>query len=279
MYQNVIYIYIFFFRTLARSCRIHVAEDFDSPHVKTFLLIQSHFSRLPVPCADYSIDLKLILEQSGRILQAFLDYAAANGWLMLCIQIAHVSQMIVQADWIDTSPYAQVPRTHDSQIEILPSVHTRQPISFCKFVKLTKHDIVATKTKLYKDGFTRANIRDIIDYVQNLPLIIVHVTLKDAYAKKVWEGYPSDLKTNVLTLKNNRLYTLEIRLTHYKGYNSKVYAPNYPKTKQEAWMILFGSQDENLGRVTVKRCIFSGKSTCQFIKFTTPNFPGKISIC
>lgn len=43
--------------------------NMDSPHVKANLLLQAHFSRLPLPCADYLTDLKSVLDQAIRILQ------------------------------------------------------------------------------------------------------------------------------------------------------------------------------------------------------------------
>ena len=44
-------------------------ESFDSPHTKTHLLLQAHFSRAQLPCADYATDTKSVLDQALRILQ------------------------------------------------------------------------------------------------------------------------------------------------------------------------------------------------------------------
>jgi hypothetical protein len=41
----------------------------ESPHTKTHLLFQMHFSRLPMPISDYETDLKSVLDQAVRILQ------------------------------------------------------------------------------------------------------------------------------------------------------------------------------------------------------------------
>lgn len=43
---------------------------FDSPHVKANLLLQAHFARAPLPMSDYVTDLKSVLDQALRILQA-----------------------------------------------------------------------------------------------------------------------------------------------------------------------------------------------------------------
>ena len=37
----------------------------DSPHTKAYLLLQCHFNHIPLPIADYSNDLKSVLDQVG----------------------------------------------------------------------------------------------------------------------------------------------------------------------------------------------------------------------
>lgn len=60
-------------RELAKNCQIQVnSAILDSPHTKTLLLFQAHFSHLQLPCADYYTDLKSVLDQSMRILQVIL---------------------------------------------------------------------------------------------------------------------------------------------------------------------------------------------------------------
>lgn len=59
-----------FNREIAELCRYSVDQStYDSPHTKAFLLLQAHFSRLPLPCADYTTDLKSVLDQAIRITQ------------------------------------------------------------------------------------------------------------------------------------------------------------------------------------------------------------------
>ena len=44
-------------------------QTYDSSHTKAHLLLQGHFSRVPLPIADYKTDTKSVLDQSLRILQ------------------------------------------------------------------------------------------------------------------------------------------------------------------------------------------------------------------
>ena len=56
--------------TLAPKLPISLPPDtMDSPHTKTHLLLQAHFSRTVLPIADYGTDTKSVLDQALRILQ------------------------------------------------------------------------------------------------------------------------------------------------------------------------------------------------------------------
>jgi len=83
---------------LARNCRLPVnMYSLDSSHTKTHLLLQAHFSRLSLPCADYITDTKSVLDQTIRILQSMIDVAAESGWFAITLRI----QQLLQAIWID----------------------------------------------------------------------------------------------------------------------------------------------------------------------------------
>lgn len=67
---------------LAADVRWPVNADVcDDPHAKANLLLQAHFSRLPLPIADYVTDTRTTLDNSIRLLQAMIDVCADQGWL------------------------------------------------------------------------------------------------------------------------------------------------------------------------------------------------------
>ncbi|KAG9154776.1 hypothetical protein Leryth_014281 [Lithospermum erythrorhizon] len=71
-------------------------NSLDDPHVKTNLLLQAHFSRVEMPISDYVTDLKSVLDQSIRIIQAMIDICANSGWLSSTITCMHLLQMVMQ---------------------------------------------------------------------------------------------------------------------------------------------------------------------------------------
>ena len=74
------------------------------PHVKTFLLLQAHFSRISLPISDYVGDLNSVLDQSIRVLQASIDIIAELGYLASCCQMITLLQCVKSARWSKDSP-------------------------------------------------------------------------------------------------------------------------------------------------------------------------------
>nr|XP_016435955.1 PREDICTED: DExH-box ATP-dependent RNA helicase DExH14-like [Nicotiana tabacum] len=68
----------------------------DDPHVKANLLFQAHFSQSELPISDYVTDLKSVLDQSIRVIQAMIDICANSGWLSSTITCMHLLQMVMQ---------------------------------------------------------------------------------------------------------------------------------------------------------------------------------------
>lgn len=85
-------------------------HQFDSPHVKANLLLQAHFSGVPFPISDFNTDLKNVLDQSVRILQAMVDVAADAGWLFATLNTTTLFQMVIQGRWNTESSLLQLPR-------------------------------------------------------------------------------------------------------------------------------------------------------------------------
>ena len=98
---------------LAKLCPIDVTDKMaiESPHTKTHLLFQAHFSRIQLPMSDYYTDLKSVLDQAIRILQVkFLSDSEI---------ISKTSQC---SDKGNTTCIGQLPKTHH---------FIRQKLCFC----------------------------------------------------------------------------------------------------------------------------------------------------
>jgi len=98
------------YRELDKQCPLDIGSRmYDCAHTKTLILLQAHFSRLKMPCSDYITDLKSVLDQSIRILQAMIDISAEAGYLVLCLKLVQLMQMIIQARWTTDPPVITLP--------------------------------------------------------------------------------------------------------------------------------------------------------------------------
>ena len=66
--------------------------------------------RVEMPISDYRTDLKTVLDNAIRLLQAMLDVCVANGWFATCINVIRLIQGISQAHWPAKSAREIIPR-------------------------------------------------------------------------------------------------------------------------------------------------------------------------
>jgi pre-mRNA-splicing helicase BRR2 len=84
------------------------SADFEDPSTKALVLLQSHFSRQPLS-TDLASDLRIILLDALKLLQALVDVISSQGWLRPALATMELSQMIVQAVWSKDSVLLQIP--------------------------------------------------------------------------------------------------------------------------------------------------------------------------
>jgi len=95
---------------LAKICPYEVNQlNLDSPHVKTYLLLQAYLSKLPLPISDYVTDLRTVLDNSVRIILFMIDLSSEKAFLDTTINLILILQMIVQGFWIYDSSLLTIP--------------------------------------------------------------------------------------------------------------------------------------------------------------------------
>jgi len=97
-------------KTLSEQVKWEVDKySYDSPHIKTNLVLQAHFSSIKFWIPDFNTDLKSVLDQAVRILQAMVDVTADGGWLWTTLKTIELSQMVMQGQWSTDSTLKQLP--------------------------------------------------------------------------------------------------------------------------------------------------------------------------
>lgn len=187
----------------------------DDPHVKANLLFQAHFSQLELPISDYVTDLKSVLDQSIRIVQAMIDICANSGWLSSTITCMHLLQMIMQGLWFsETSCLWMLPCMTNE----LEGSLTRRGIS--KVQQLL--DLPKATLQALINNFPASRLYQDLQYFPHVR-VILKLQRKDA--------------------NGGKSPTLNIRLERMnsKRKSLRAFAPRFPKVKNEAWWLVLGN--------------------------------------
>ncbi|XP_027168021.1 DExH-box ATP-dependent RNA helicase DExH14 isoform X1 [Coffea eugenioides] len=223
---------------LSRRVRYMVDKNrLDDPHVKANLLFQAHFSQLDLPISDYITDLKSVLDQSIRIIQAMIDVCANSGWLSSALTCMHLLQMVMQGLWYDKdSSLWMLPCMTD----VLISSLSRRGIA--KIQQLL--DTPSTVLQAIADNATASRLHQDL---QHLPRIRVHLKVErrnsDSNSSEISNGF----NLNIRVEKTN---------THHR--TSRAFTPRFPKVKNEAWWLVLGDTSTS-ELYALKRVSFSDR--------------------
>ncbi|KAH9722143.1 DExH-box ATP-dependent RNA helicase DExH14 [Citrus sinensis] len=207
----------------ALSQRVRFAVDnnrLDDPHVKANLLFQAHFSRLDLPISDYVTDLKSVLDQSIRIIQAMIDICANSGWLSSSITCMHLLQMVMQGLWFE----------QDSALWMFPCMN---------------NDLLGT---------LRARGISTVQQLLDIPKENLQTDLQRFPRIQV------KLRLQRRDIDGENSLTLNIRMDKMNSWKntSRAFALRFPKIKDEAWWLVLGNTNTS-ELYALKRISFSDR--------------------
>ena len=198
---------------------VRLAED---PHVKTSLLFQCHFLRLPLPLSDYYTDTKSVLDQAIRILQAMIDVTSDAGWLQTALNTMNLMQMIMQGRMVTESSLLTLPHVKRDNLRYLE----KQNVSILpQLMDLCARDKGRARKILAGSGISARKVDQTIDLCLRLPSIDAKATV---------ETTKGDAKNKTVHVTLKRAGSK----CGSKAPNS--YTPRFPKVKEEGWWIVIG---------------------------------------
>ncbi|KAI9206036.1 Sec63 Brl domain-containing protein [Polychytrium aggregatum] len=258
-------------------------QGFDSPHFKSFLLLQAHLSRLStMPCADYSTDQISVLDQAVRLMQAMVDVSAVEGFYSTSLGVMNTMQCIKQALWPLDSTLLQVP---GMTAEAIAKLARRGIKDIETLARLPNDDIGQA---LRQSGLDTGMYQEAVRMVHNLPLLKITATVEGA------TQYESRW-----VLNRDEEYEIHIRFDRERPYKTNVWSgqqdykissPRFPKAQYEGWwVVLSESADESVeGRELLgmrrvaapqssdgrNRGSSQSQSMSTSLQFTSPTEPG-----
>jgi len=242
----------------------------DSPHTKTSLLLQSHFSRLTLPCSDYLTDTKSVMDNAPRVLQAMIDICAESGWLASTLRVLTLLQMIVQARWDTDSSLLTLPHLQHHMLYLFSSPGiTNLPQLVHKVGE--QYEALA---KILRPELEEQEVEDVWAVVKRLPIMTVMVEVNGS---KVNVGKQMANQNRWIKVTAGSEVTISItmrRLNRLGKEGVKVHAPKYQKPKDEGWVVVVGSPDTR-ELVALKR-IGAIRGSTTFSVVVCPEELGKI---
>lgn len=267
---------------------------YDSPHTKTHLLLQAHFSRVPLPIADYGTDTKSVFDQAIRIMQAMIDICADQGWLASVLQIINLIQMVIQGRWYYDSSLLILPHVKNENLKYfkIQSKMRSTPSSLISSIPELLQVYRSNKKSLHamlNKAMNKKEIDEISNVLSKLPIVDLAVHIHGAWLEEAGKVRQQtrliDLteyrRTEQVWLKvhADQEYSLKIKLNRSqiseKRFDQKGYAPLFSKPKDEGWFFVVGEVDNN-DLVALKRVgAIHRRDTTVTLAFFTPETVGR----
>ncbi|KAF2937977.1 hypothetical protein DAI22_03g087400 [Oryza sativa Japonica Group] len=190
-------------------------QHLDDPHVKANLLFQAHFSRAELPISDYVTDLKSVLDQSIRIIQAMIDICANSGWLSSALTCMHLLQMIIQGLWFERdSSLWMLPSMNDNLLDHLKGRGVSTIPALLGLSREELHRLLQpfSASELYQD-------------LQHFPCVDVKLKLQNEDKDQ----------------SRPPILSIRLQMKDARRSTSRAFSPRFPKAKQEAWWLVLGN--------------------------------------
>ena len=222
------------------------------PHVKVAALMQAHFGRMKLN-GDLTNDLKAILPDAARLLQAIVDVISSSGWLAPALAAMELSQMLVQGMWDKDTPLLQLPHVDK---ECAARCTEAGIESIYDLVDIEDDDKRAELLQM-----TDAQMGEVAEACNRYPNIEVNYEVVNAD-----EVEAGDSVEMVVSLEREMDESDEL---------GAVVAPRYPKKKDsESWWLVVG--DVKRGTLSAIKRVNLGRKQKVKLEFQAPSDPGNV---
>ncbi|KAK7419011.1 Pre-mRNA-splicing helicase BRR2 [Neonectria magnoliae] len=231
---------------------------FDSPHFKTFVLLQAHFSRMQLPI-DLAKDQEILLSRVLSLLSSMVDILSSDGHLN-AMSAMEMSQMVVQAMWDRDSPLKQIPHFTPEVVKVANEFGIKDIFDFMENMNPDENP---DYNKLVKRlGLSQNQLGEAANFTNDKypDLELEHEVLEE---DEIRAGEPAYL--NIKVARN-------LDEEEDGDYDSTVHAPFYPAKKMENWWLVVG--DEKTKNLLAIKRVTIGRELNVRLEYTVPS-PGE----
>ena len=228
----------------------------DSPHFKTFVLLQAHFSRMQLPI-DLAKDQEVIVGKVLNLLSACVDVLSSEGHLN-AMSAMEMSQMVVQAMWDRDSPLLQVPHFTPQTVKVLNENGAKDIYEFMEAMDPSENKNYGNLVK--KLGLESKQLVEAANFT-NSKYPNIELDFHVLEPESVTAGQASHLQIKI-----------ERQLEEDEEPDLTVHAPFYPGKKMENWWLVVAEQ-KTKSLLAIKR-VTIGASLTMKLEYVVPT-PGK----
>lgn len=234
-----------FLQKIGKHVRLGVdLDNVADPAIKANILMQAHFSRMPIHSIDLKGDLKGVLADAVRLISALVDVISSSGWLPPALAAMELSQMVVQALWPSNSPLWQLPHFTP---ELVNKCNQCGVENIFDLVEMEDNE----RVKLL--GMTEGEMEDVAKFCNSYPNIELNFVVD--HPEQVAQDDAVAVSVNLEREIGGDMHVVQ--------------APFYPLDKEESWWLVVGeASSEKL--LAIKRVTVGRKSTTK-ITFTPPS--------
>jgi len=179
------------------------------PHVKAFLLLQAHMSRIPLPISDYVGDQTSVLDQAIRIMQASTDVVTEMGHLKASLTMVQLLQCVKSARWPADAPARILPGVSDD---------CRDETPLKAIAAMTPKQVAKLADKLRIPHDRQAQFMKAASMLPNLDVSVESTT------------------PQAVTISLKRINPLVER-------DARIWAPKWPKAQTEGWIVMLADSE------------------------------------
>lgn len=219
-------------------------------HVKASLLLQAHFTRLPLP-PTLKQDQEMVVQKSLPLVQAAVDVLASYGFLAPALLAMEFSQMLVQAVWNTDPPLRQLFDGKELSLLTQKGLSSVYDLDTDVLGGLQLDGSMQKRVKIFCDSYPAVDVQFGVDN------------------DEIAAGSDSILRATM------------VRQSPLSG--TAIPAPHYPAPKEEAWWLLLGVPATR-SLLGLKRFILpmtmhtDGTTSVQVnVPFTVPDVAGQCS--
>jgi pre-mRNA-splicing helicase BRR2 len=210
---------------------------------KTNVLLQSHFSRVPLTAA-VAADQAALLPDATRLLRAMLDVISSNSWLAPAMATMELAQMVVQGLWNTDSPLLQLPHVDKALASKLNKAGVQSIPDLMDLEDQDRNTLLA--------GLGNKKLQDIAKACNSYPDIELKFQVQDADSVHAKGAV-------VVSVTIERDPEEDVEEDEVEGV-PQASAPRYPQALAEGWWLCVGDPQKNK-LLSMKRVAMKKKQT------------------